>query len=422
MRTLLLACLIFFSTSLFAQKADTLDLIICQQQAIENYPLIKQKNLLSASADLRIKNFNTAWFPQLTLNGQATYQSEVTQIPQFSPMFNPPSVSKDQYKLTLDLNQVIWDGGLTSAQKKLEISTLQADKLNVDVQLAQIKERINLIFFNILLAQENEKIIRNVQNDLQSRLKKIEAGIKNEIQLQTNADILKAEFIKTEQQLIELANAKQTAIKMLAEFTNRSIAENAVFAVPETEVASIAYDNKRLEMQLFDLQMNKLDVSKKLSTARIMPRFYAFGQGGYGRPGFNMLSNDFDFFYIFGAKLSWNISGFYQTGREKKIIDLQKNLVEIQKETFDKNLKISTQKDMGDIAKFQQLITKDEEIIKLRESITRSASAQLENGIITATEYVTELDAEIQAKLNSELHKIQLRMAKLNYLNSLGKL
>jgi outer membrane protein TolC len=421
MKTLLLTCLAFFNVTVFAQNTDTLNLVLCQQLAIENYPLIKQKNLLSSYADLRIKNFNTAYFPQLSLNGQATYQSAVTQIPSI-PMFNVPSISKDQYKLSLDLNQVIWDGGLTSAQKTLEVSSLQADKLNVDVELAKIKERINLIFFNILLAQENEKIIRNVQNDLQSRLKKIEAGIKGEVQLQSTADVLKAEFIKTEQQLIELQANKEASIKMLSEFINKPVESNAIFKLPFTETAAISYDNKRLEMQLFDMQLNKLDVSKKLSTARIMPRFYAFGQGGYGRPGFNMLSNDFDFFYIFGAKLSWNISGFYQTGKEKKIIDIQKNLVETQRETFDKNLKISTQKDLGDIAKFQQLIEKDAEIIKLRENITRSASAQLEQGIITATEYVTELDSEIQAKLNIELHRIQLQMAKLNYLNSLGKL
>jgi outer membrane protein TolC len=422
MKKILLAGLIVFSLPVFAQKTDTLSLLTCQQQAMDNYPLIKQKDLLSSSEEMKIQNLNTSWFPQLTLNGQATYQSAVTQIPQINPMFSFPSMNKDQYKMTLDVNQTIWDGGLTSAQKKIEQSGLQADKLSVDVELAKIKERINLIFFNILLAQQNEKIVKNVQHDLQSKIKKIEAGIKDEVQLQSNADVLQAEYIKTEQQLIELANTKATAIKMLSAYLNRPLSTDAVFVIPETELPTATYDNKRLEMQLFDLQMNKLDVSKKLSTARIMPRFYAFGQGGYGRPGFNMLSNDFDFFYIFGAKLSWNISGFYQTGREKKIIDIQKNLLAVQKETFDKNLKISTEKDLGDITKYEQLIAKDAEIVKLRENITRSASVQLDNGVITATEYVTELDAGIQAKLNIELHKIQLQMAKLNYLNSLGKL
>ena len=209
---------------------------------------------------------------------------------------------------------------------------------------------------------------------------------------------------------------------MLSEYLNRTLPVGTVFKLPETDEGAVVYDNKRLEMQLFDIQMNKLEVSKKLSTTRIMPRFNAFGQGGYGRPGFNMLSNDFDFFYIVGAKLSWNISGFYQTAREKKIIDIQKNLLDVQKQTFDKNLKLSSQKDLSDITKFQQLIDKDNEIVALRQNITHASSVQLENGIITATEYVTELDAEIQAKLNIELHKLQLQMAKINYLNAMGKL
>ncbi|MEI6124626.1 MAG: TolC family protein [Bacteroidota bacterium] len=422
MKKILVTCLILFSIPVFSQKTDTLTLVLCQQQAIENYPLIKQKDLLSASADLRIKNLNTSYFPQLSLSGQATYQSAVTQIPQFSPLFQVPSMNKDQYKVTLDLNQTIWDGGLTSAQKKLETSELQSDKLSVDVELAKIKTQINLIFFNILLDQQNQKVLSSIQADLQSRLKKMEAGIKDEVVLQSSADVLKAEYIKTEQQMIELKEAKQTAIKMLAEFINKPIAEDAVFKLPETDASIVVYDNKRLEMQLFDFQMNKLDVSKKLSTVKTMPKFYAFGQGGYGRPGFNMLSNNFDFFYIFGAKLSWNITGFYQTGREKQIIDIQKNLLQAQKETFDKNLKISSQKDMDDITKFQQLIENDNEIVRLRENITHSASVQLDNGIITATEYVTELNNEIQARFNMELHKIQLQMAKLNYLNAMGKL
>ena len=406
----------------FAQKTDTLTLASCQQQAIENYPLIKQKDLLSAAADLRLKNLNTSYFPQLSLNGQATYQSAVTEIPKFSPLITITPSNKDQYKLTLDVNQNIWDGGQTSTQKKLEVSSLEAEKMNVDVELVKIKDRVNQLFFNILFVQQNQKIILNLQNDLQSKLTKIKAGIKNEVQLQSNADVLQAELIKTEQQLIELDNTKTIALNMLSEYLNQPIPAGTVFKLPETNVGAGVYDNKRLEMQLFDVQMNKLEVSKKLSTTRTMPRFNAFGQGGYGRPGFNMLSNDFDFFYIVGAKLSWNISGFYQAAREKKIIDIQKNLLDVQKQTFDKNLKLSSQKDLSDITKYQQLLDKDNEIVALRQNITHASSVQLENGIITATEYVTELDAEIQAKLNIELHKLQLQMAKINYLNAMGKL
>jgi len=422
MKKIFLLFFIFSGAVALAQQIDTISLNNCRQLAIANYPLIKQKDLLSEAAGLRIKNLNTNYFPQVSLNGQATYQSAVTEIPKISPMFDFPSMSRDQYKVTLDVNQTIWDGGTTSAQKKLENSNLLADQMNVDVEIAKIKERVNQIYFNILLAQQNEKVVLNIQEELKSKLKKTEAGIKNEVMLQSNADILKAEIIKTEQQLIELSNAKSASLKMLSEFINRTLSETTELIIPESLVIEPVYDNKRLEMQLLDLQMNKLDISKNLINTKVMPRFFAFGQGGYGRPGFNMLSNDFDFFYIVGAKLNWNISGFYQSGREKRIIEIQKNILNTQKETFDKNLKIASQKDAADIAKYKQLISKDDEIISLRQNITKTASTQLENGVITATEYVTELNAEMLARLNLELHKMQLKMAEINYLNSMGKL
>ncbi|HNW90347.1 MAG TPA: TolC family protein [Bacteroidales bacterium] len=422
MKKILILFFILPFAGVSAQQPDTISLNYCQQLALDNYPLIKQKALLSEAAGLKIKNLSTNYLPQISLNGQATYQSAVTEIPKISPMFDFPSMSKDQYKVTLDVNQMIWDGGSTSAQKKLETTGLQVDQLAVDVEIAKIKERVNLIYFNILLAQQNEKVIGNIQDELRSKLKKTEAGIRNEVLLQSNADVLKAELIKTEQQLIELANSKNAALNMLSEFINRPLYVTTVFKTPDNNTIEAVYDNKRLEMQLLDLQMNKLDISKSLVNTKVMPRFYAFGQGGYGRPGFNMLSNDFDFFCIAGAKMSWNISGFYQSGREKRIIDIQKNILNTQKETFDKNLKIASQKDAADITKYKQLIGKDDEIIRLRQNITKTASIQLENGVITATEYVTELNAEMQAKLNLELHKIQMKMAEINYLTSMGKL
>ncbi|HOY32607.1 MAG TPA: TolC family protein [Bacteroidales bacterium] len=422
MKKILLLFSFFSSTALLAQQPDTINLDYCQQLAMDNYPLIKQKDLLSEASALKIKNLNTAYLPQISLNGQATYQSAVTEIPQISPLFDFPSMSQDQYKITLDVNQMIWDGGATAAQKKLETSNLKAEQFNTDVEIAKIKERINLIYFNILLAQQHAKVVGNIQDELRSKLTKSEASVRNEVLLQSTADVLKAEIIKTEQQLIEINNSKNASLKMLSEYLNRPVHEYTILKYPEDIITETTYDNKRPEMHLFDQQMNKLEVSKSLANTKVMPRFMAFGQGGYGRPGFNMLSDDFEFFGIAGIKMSWNISGFYQSGREKRIIDIQKNILNTQKETFDKNLKVSSQKDAADILKYKQLISKDEEIIALRQNITKTASSQLENGVITATEYTTELNAEMQAKFNLELHKIQMKMAEINYLTSMGKL
>lgn len=405
----------------FPQKADTLTLEICRQLAKENYPLCKQKNLLKEISSLKIQNLNSNWFPQLSFGGQATYQSSVTEIPLIAPGFKPPDISRDQYKTYLDLSQTIWDGGLTNARKNYEERSLESEITSIDVDLEKLNERINLIYFSILLAQQNEIIINNVLDEIKNKLSKVESMIKNEVLLKNNADILKAEILKIHQQLIELSSSKKQALAVLKEFININVSEYTFFVIPEAITGDIMFENNRLENKLFELQKLKLNSQKKLIQVNLMPRIYAFGQGGYGRPGLNMLDNDFNLYYLGGIKVNWNISAFYQYGREKKMVDLQKSIIDIQKENFEKNLKISTRKEEEDIRKLREILKQDYEIIALRENISKTASSQLETGVITSTEYLTEKNAETQARLNLELHKILLVMSQVNYLNSMGK-
>jgi outer membrane protein TolC len=270
--------------------------------------------------------------------------------------------------------------------------------------------------------QQNENLLNNVLSELNSRLKKVEASVKNETALQSNADVIKAEIFNTEQKIIEASENKKSAMKMLELYISKPVSESSVFILPDFTVNPLSFENTRPEMTLYDLQKNKFDASKKLSNSKLIPKLSAFGQAGVGKPGYNMLLNEFKPFYMIGAKLTWNFWNWNQTSNEKKIFDIQKNIVDAQKETFDKNIRIAAQKDISDIQKFQSLIAKDNEIINLRKNIVKSFSSQLENGVITSTEYVTELNNETQAKLNLELHKVQLQMAKVNYLNNLGKL
>ena len=418
----------FFSLVLFvlpvtllAQGVDSLTLDQCQGLARENYPLIRQKQLLGEASALRTKNIGTTWLPQLSVNGQATYQSAVTEVPQMSPLFSPPVISKDQYKFTLDLNQSVWDGGTSSAQSALEKAGLNVDIQNIEVELYKIKERVNQIYFSILLAQQNEKILKILREDLQARLDKTLAGVRNGTQLRSNASLLEAEILKNRQQLTEVYYTRLSALSMLGEFINRTLVPGTVLLLPAESETPAAFVNQRPELLLFDMQASRLEVSKKNISTRIIPRVFVFGQTGLGRPGLNMLSNDFDFFYYVGAKITWNISGFYQTGTEKRICDLQQSVVQTQRETFEKNLRISSQKDLSDISRLVEIISQDNEIIILREQITKNALVQYENGVCTATEYINEKNAEMQARLNLELHRIQLQMARINYLNSMGK-
>lgn len=422
MKKFMIIFILFIPFIAYSQLGDTLLLENCYKMAVENYPLIRQKALIQATSDLKIRNICTSWYPQINVNGQATYQSAVTEMPQVVPFFDPPTISKDQYKISLDINQALWDGGTTTALKKIETSGKQINEIGVEVELEKIKERINIIYFNIILSLQNKRIVENIQTNLKERLINTEAAVKNGASLSSNADVLKAEIIKTEQQILEIEAIIRSSFAMLKEFINIEVSESSILILPEIKSDFLVYDNQRPELKWYDLQIHSADISKSLTNSKLSPRVYAFGQAGYGRPGLDMLSNDFDYFYIIGAKFTWNISAFYQSGNEKKIADLQKSIISTQRETFEKNLKISSEKDLSDIKKYAGLIDKDQEIIRLRESITKSAAAQMENGVITATQYINELNAEQQARLSLELHKIQWLMSKINYMNSMGKM
>ncbi len=415
--------LILISQFVFGQNTDTiLNLEYCHTQAINNYPLIKQKDLLKSSTDYKIKNLNVNYLPQIYLNGQATYQSDVTQIPINIPGMSIPELNKDAYKVTLDVNQIVYDGGLTKYQKNIEKTTLLLDEQNLDIELYKVKDRVNQLYFNILLMQENEKLLKVMQAEMKSKLAKMEAVIKGGIALENNADILKAELIKIDQQLIEIITGKTASIQMLGELINKKITEKTTFILPEPMVNINDTTNNRLEFKYFDLQKGKIYQTKNLSVSKIMPRVSVFGQAGYGRPGLNMFTTNFDSYYMVGAKLSWNLWNWNQSKNEKNILDIQSSIIDSQKELFAMNLKMANFKDNADIKKYSALIEKDNEIITLKTKIAKNTSFQLDNGIITATEYTTELNSELQAKLNLELHKIQLALSKINYLNNLGKL
>jgi outer membrane protein TolC len=420
MKKLILA-LVLITQAAFAQKNDSIDLFAFYKLAIENYPIIKQKALLENSLELKLKNQNTNYLPQLYLNGQASYQSAVTEIPIHIPGIAIPEPYKDNYKITLDINQSIYDGGYTKKQKEIDKANLNTEKQNIEVDLYKIKERINQLYFSILLYQENEKILVLSQSEIKSKLSKIESGVRNGISIESNANVLKSEILKIDQQLIEIQYLKSSYLEMIGEYINKKLPTNTILPLPIIPSAS-GFDLQRQELKLFDFQKEKITASKSLISSKTMPKLNAFAQLGYGRPGLNMFLNDFDKFYIVGAKLSWNIWNWNSTKNEKGMLDIQSQIIDNQKEIFIKNVKVNYYKDLAEVQKYDEILKKDAEIIDLKTKIKETASLQLENGVISATDYVTEVNAEAQAKLNQQFHSIQKESAKINYLYNLGKL
>lgn len=415
----LLVFLISFG-KLFSQQTDTLTLDFCQQKALGNYPVLKQKDLLNTASEITISDFAKTYLPQLSLNGQAIYQSETTEIPINIPGMEIPSLYNDMYKATFDVTQMIYDGGLVSAQKKLETASLQSELQSVESELYKLKEKVNTIYFAIITLQEKKNLLKLLKQDVKNKLTKIESGIKNGTLLESNSLVLKAEIIKIDQQITEIDYSITSGYKMLGDYINITISDSAKLKLPDVAYVLTDYDNVRPEIKAFELQKQKLDISKSLLDCKLMPKVAAFGQFGYGRPGLNMLSNSFDAFYMVGAKVTWTLWDWSETKNEKKLLDLQKQILETKKETFNQGVKILLEKSITDIAKYEELIESDNEIISLREKVIKTAESQLENGTITATEYLTELNNLSQSKLNLQSHKIELVEAKVDYLTLKG--
>lgn len=422
MKARLVFFFIFITHFSLAQQIDTLTLGVSYEIARNNWPLIKKKAMNKQIAALKLQNIKTNLYPRINLNAQATYQSDVTKIDIEVPMMDIdiPIPSKDQYMVTLEVSQTIFDGGITAIHKELETINRAANNQNVEIQLHHLNERINRTFFLALLLQERKKLIKLTEKVLKSKQKTIQSAVENGAMMQANADVIQAEIMQLQQQYTEIEYGIKAAIEILEEMLLTQISADCFFSMKSLPIAK-QNNIVRLEHDLFNFQKDRLNAMRKLSKAKNLPKIAAFGQAGYGRPGLNMMSDEFEPYYIVGAKLTWNLWDWKKASREQSIYDIQSRKVEVQKEVFDKNLQIVLRKEWNTIQKYERLIAQDEEIIKLRKNIEKSASSQLDNGVITSSDYIKELNARLQAEINKQIHRIELEQHKASYMYYLGK-
>lgn len=408
------------------EAQDSITLGYCYKMAEQNYPLQQQLSMFGKANTLKVNNLSKNYLPQFSINGSTSVQSDVTQVsivlPKGLPELTMPTLSKDWYKITLDVSQVIYDGNITHYQKQVEEFNLRVDQKSVEIELYKLKDRINQIFFSIILLQQNEALLNSNQQRIGAKLKELQSGIRNGTVLEMNADLLLAEIVRLDQQITESRTDRSTSYKMLSELTATPIPETTPLVTPVIVLPATQFENKRRENELFEIERSKVNVMQSMVTTKWNPKIFAYGQGGYGRPNLNMLDDNFKPWWLFGAKLTWSPWNWNQSKNEKQILSIQNDILKSQQETFDKNLKISSQKDLGEINKYTELLIQDEQIIALRIKITKGSSSQLDNGVITSGDYIARLNEETQSRLNMEIHKIQLIKAKLSFLYTLGKL
>jgi outer membrane protein TolC len=433
--TITFIILIFSNSMSIAQ--DTLSLNYCHELAIENYEISKNKALLKEAYKIKLDNIKTNYLPKVDLNAQATYQSDATSLdlgdgntgnPQMDALLsnltsNMPDAEDllTQYKASLDVSQMIYDGGITKASNKYEEVKLQTDIQSIVTDLHSIKNRVNVLYFSILLIQEQEKALLIMKKELSERINNVESGVKNGIVLHSDLQNLKAEKLKLEQNIDNAVENKLILKQNLLYFIEYQNTNDITFTLPEINIDDSVKLN-RPEQQLFDLQAKSLEVTQVVLKKSKNPKIVGFGQLGYGKPGINMLSSDMEAYYIVGAKLSWNILDWNKNKNERQILSITQQQIQNSKEAFEKNIQLSVNQYLNDINRIEKQIEKDEEIIQLRSEITKTSASQVENGTITSTDYLSVLNAETQARITLQTHIIQLKQAKINYLTSLGNI
>ncbi|MBR1541666.1 MAG: TolC family protein [Bacteroidaceae bacterium] len=410
----ILRTLIIFLALPMAMMSQTLTLDECQRLAQENYPLIKRYSLIEQTTSYTLQNISKGWLPQLSASAQATLQSDVMSFPNsFKNIMAQTGqelkgLSKSQYRVGIDLNQMVYDGGSISNQRK--VAQLQGDvqKAQNEVDLYAIRQRVNDIFFSILLTDERLKVNEDLQTLLEANLSKLNSMLRNGLAMESDVSSMKAEHLKAKQQYTELISTRQSLCHMLSAF----IGEEVTNVSKPLSQPLIPSGNNRPELRLLESQLDLAHAQEKLLDTSLMPKLSIFAQGFYGYPGYNtfedMFSRKWSLNGMVGARLTWNISQFYTNKGDKAKLQLQRQQTENARETFLFNNKLKQMQQNEAIEKYRQLMKDDESIVVLRKEVRQAAESKLAHGIIDTNALLQEINRENQAKIELATHEVEM--------------
>ena len=414
----LLTLIILTLTDLQSQNIITLE--ECYKLAEQNYPLIQQRDLISEAKHYTISNASKRALPSLVIQGLQSYQSDVTQVPFNSPEIHIEPQSKHQYKIFSEVSVPIFDGGTVRHEKQRAKDEAQINDDQLQVELYKLRERINDLYFGIIIQDKQLQLNELLQDDIQRGIARVNAVVEQGSALRSSADVLQAELLKAQQQQVDILASRRAYIEMLGLLTGRALSAETSFVIPEP--APAADEITRPELRVFAQQKKAFDVYDKMITARQLPKLSVFFQGGYGRPALNMLDNDAEPYYYTGVRLNWTITNFYTAKKERALLEIQRRTIDVQAETFQLNTQILLRQQQGEIDRLQKALRTDDEIINIRERIKNTAEAQLANGVIQADDYLDEVTAEDQSRQNKAIHEAMLVYAqyKMNTLSGNG--
>ena len=417
------AMLLTLSHAALPQK--TVTLWQCYDSAAVVTPLSGEVALYSEVSALRDKNLASAWLPALDINGSFVYNSDILDIAQIYgqlpvPPEVIPSIPNEQSRATFDVNQVIWDGGVTRSARAVEQVVHELNLKQNEADVYRLREQVNNYYFSVLLVSSQIEVTGVLISDLDGRISEASSGVTNGVVTPVTLDVLKAEKIKAGQQLTELTRRRQSLVSALEQITGMTGLQDALFQLPDITISGDEIiDNP--DMQLFEVRSRQLEVSKDLLKSQRMPKAFGFAQAAYGNPpGSNFFSETADFYYSVGAGFKWNIFDWNKNSNERKSLSVQQQLIDVRRSAAEESLQRLLTIKMAEITALREAAEQDAELINIRRKIAGVAASQLENGTITASQYLTELNNEKQAVISAAIRQIGISRAEVDYIYITG--
>ena len=403
--------------ALRAQNRQPITIDSCYAWATANYPLSQQRDLIRKTRDYTLDNLAKGIYPQFLVSGSGSYQSAVTAIT--IPGYNIPVAPKDQYKIYGEVSQTLTDFGINKQKRVISRADADLREQNLNTDLYKLKDRINQLFFGVLLV--NGQLEQNdlSAQDIRTGMAKVQAAISNGTDFNSSLNKLKAQLLQTEQHSIDLRASRRAYLDMLSLFINQTLDDSAALVKPENPALSDSIN--RPELKGYDIHLQSYQEQRRLNRLNTYPQLNAFFQGGAGQPSpLNFLTTGWAGYYITGVRLNWNFGALYTIRKDQKINQNNQALVLTQKNTFLFDTRITLHQQNADIVRYQQLIRSDDEIIRLRSSVKETSAVQLQNGVLSANDYLLDINAESQARQDRVLHEIQLLMSQYDHKTTSG--
>lgn len=399
-------------------QSQVVELSTCIDAAKQKSSLSRQAEYYNKQMQLKNENINSNWLPKINADAQASYQSEVLALPFRIPNISITEIPKEQYRITLSASQMLYDGGASSLIISKNISETNSEILHSEINLDRVKDNVIRHYLTALMLKNSIKITENALKRLDDEKTKLIAIKKSGLATESMINKLDIEIMKVSQKKLNLDTEINSALVTLQELTGLNI-QSSLLVPPQ--INYVNKDNKRRELELFESKKKTLDVAIQSSNINLIPKLMLFAQGGYGAPNpMNMFETNGDFFYIAGIKLNWELWDWNNGGRNTEILEINKQVIQTERENFEQNIQIQSKAIISEIEKYENMLQQDLKIIELQKNVVEERKIQLAGGTTTLFEYLNELNSLTELELNYEIHKMQLLNAGINLQNITG--